>query len=79
MNEEIKNKEGYIYVAEPMQLWNMLVETWNEKEELLERINKAIKIIEDDYYSLNTTDIDKIFVNNKLLQVRKILKGDSHE
>lgn len=37
-------------------------------------IDKAIKFIEDDYYSLNTIDINSIAItSNKLLQVRKIL------
>lgn len=41
-----------------------------------ERIDKAIKLIEDIYYSKNTTDIDSIVVSDdKLLQVRKLLKG----
>lgn len=40
----------------------------------------AIKIIEDNYYSKNTTDIDSIVVSsNKFIQVRKILKGDNNE
>ena len=39
-----------------------------------EVIDKAIKFIEDDYYSLNTIDINSIAItSNKLLQVRKIL------
>lgn len=40
-------------------------------------IDKVIKWIENDYYSMNTTDIDSILVrNNKLVQIRKFLKGD---
>lgn len=50
------------------------------KEELKQKediIDKVIKWIENDYYSMNTTDIDTILVtNNKLLQIRKFLKGD---
>lgn len=50
----------------------------NERDkhfELEEKINKAIKLIEDNYYSKNTTDIDSIVVSgDKLLQVRKVLK-----
>lgn len=43
--------------------------------ELLTKIDKVIKLIDDNYYSKNTTDIDTIAVsNNKILQVRKILK-----
>lgn len=46
-------------------------------EGLFEIIDKAIKFIEDSYYSMNTTDIDKIAkTNNRLLQVRNILKGE---
>lgn len=40
-----------------------------------EIINKAIKFIEDDYYSMNTTNIDDIgWTSNKLLIVRNMLK-----
>lgn len=40
-----------------------------------ESINKGIKIIEDSYYSKNTTDIDSIVVSSdKLIQIRWILK-----
>lgn len=40
-----------------------------------EAIDKAIKFIEDEYYSLNTIDINSItLTSNKLLQVRNILK-----
>ena len=40
-----------------------------------EVIDKAIKIIEDTYYSKNTTDIDSIVLSSdKLIKVRKILK-----
>ena len=40
-----------------------------------EVIDKAIKIIEDTYYSKNTTDIDSIVSSSdKLIKVRKILK-----
>ena len=42
-----------------------------------ELIKKVIKIIEDDYYSKNTVDIDSVSIpNNKLIQIREILKGD---
>jgi hypothetical protein len=43
--------------------------------ELLNKIDKVIKLIENNYYSKNTTDIDTIaLTNNKMLQVRQILK-----
>ena len=50
------------------------------ESKLQQRIDKAIEVIEESYYSKNTTDIDSIVVsNNKLLQVRNILKGDDDE
>lgn len=43
--------------------------------ELLTKIDKVIKLIDDNYYSKNTTDIDAIGVsNNKMLQIRQTLK-----
>lgn len=46
-----------------------------ENKKYKEVIDKVIKLIEDSYYSKNTTDIDSIVVSgDKLLQVRKILK-----
>lgn len=46
-----------------------------ENQKYKEVIDKAIKLIEDSYYSKNTTDIDSIVLSgDKLLQVRKILK-----
>lgn len=51
-----------------------LKEHLHQKEDI---IDKVIKWIENDYYSMNTTDIDTILVtNNKLVQIRKFLKGD---
>lgn len=51
-----------------------LKEHLHQKEDI---IDKVIKWIENDYYSMNTTDIDSILVrNNKLVQIRKFLKGD---
>ena len=51
-----------------------LKEQLEQKEDI---IDKVIKGIENDYYSMNTTDIDTIVVtNNKLLLIRKFLKGD---
>ena len=53
------------------------IDLYNEVIDLQEKIDKAIEVIEKSYYSKNTTDIDSIVVsNNKLLQVRNILKGD---
>ena len=46
-----------------------------EYEELHNKIDKVVKLIEYNYYSKNTTDIDSIVIsNNKLIQIRKILK-----
>lgn len=51
-----------------------LKEKLEQKEDI---IDKVIKWIENDYYSMNTTDIDNILAkNSKLLQIRKFLKGD---
>ena len=45
-------------------------------EGLLKIIDKAEKFIEGSYYSKNTTDIDSVVIsNNKLLQIRNILRG----
>ena len=46
-----------------------------ENKKYKEVIEKAIKCIEDTYYSKNTTDIDSIVLSNdELLKIRKILK-----
>ena len=46
-----------------------------ENKKYKEVIEKAIKLIEDTYYSKNTTDIDSIVLsNNELLKIRKIFK-----
>lgn len=56
-------------------LYEMLNNAINENERHKKAIDRAVKFIEDDYYSLNTTDINSIaMTNNKLLQVRNILK-----
>ena len=48
-----------------------------ENQKYKEAINKAIKFIEDDYYSLNTTDINSIAItSDKLLKVREMLKEE---
>ena len=57
----------------------LLRQLQQENQQLKDRINKAIKIIEDDYYSLNTVDINRIVVSgNKLIKVREILKGGNN-
>ena len=46
-----------------------------ENKKQKEAIDKSIKLIEDTYYSKNTTDVDSIVLsNNKLLKIREILK-----
>ena len=65
-------KTIYIHYAEERDK-NYELEQENQKYK--EVIDKAIKLIEYNYYSKNTTDIDSIIVSgDKLLQVRKILK-----
>lgn len=60
---------------EEVLLVNYIKQLQQENQKYKEKINRAIKLIEDSYYSKNTTDIDNIVVlGNKLLQVRKILK-----
>ena len=56
-------------------LYEMLNNAINENKRHKKAIDIAVKFIEDDYYSLNTTDINSIAItSNKLLQVRNILK-----
>lgn len=56
-------------------LYEMLKDVVNENERHKKAIDRVVKFIEDDYYSLNTTDINSIAItSNKLLQVRNILK-----
>lgn len=57
-----------------IELYEEMANFREESRESKKAINKAIKFIEDDYYSLNTIDINSIVMtSNKLLQVRKIL------
>ena len=59
---------------EELSLVDYIKQLQQENKRYKEVINKAIKLIEDSYYSKNTTDIDSIVVSgDKLLQVRKIL------
>ena len=68
-----KMYESYADTVERMQMW--LDESERENKKYKEVIDKAIKCIEDIYYSKNTTDIDSIVLsNNELLKIRKILK-----
>ena len=62
-------KDVFIELFEEMSNWR------EESKKQKEVIDKAIKFIEDTYYSKNTTDIDNIVLSsNKLIEVRKILK-----
>ena len=50
-------------------------ELMKENNKYKEVIDKAIKLIEDTYYSKNTTNIDSIILSSdKLLRIREILK-----
>lgn len=57
------------------KLSNSLLSEENKIDKYKEVIDKAIKLIEDTYYSKNTTDIDSIVLSgDKLIKVREILK-----
>lgn len=80
-SEEIKLTE-YLHniIEENISLRKQNDRLWIQKLDYIDRISKAIKFIEDSYYSKNTTDINSIGVsNNKLIQIREILKGDVDE
>ena len=67
LKEHIKKYEHYCKTTGIKELM--------ENKKYKEVIDKAIKCIEDTYYSKNTTDIDSIVLsNNELLKIRKILK-----
>ncbi len=69
-NQELK-AELQLYQG-ALKRENEAIHRVNELEEV---IDKAIKLIEDTYYSKNTTDIDSIVLSSdKLIKVRKILK-----
>ena len=58
------------------ELFDEMVNWREESEKQKELFDKAIKFIEDTYYSKNTTDIDSIvFSSDKLIKLREILKG----
>ena len=60
---------------EKLSLVDYIEQLQQENQKYKEVIDKAIKYIEDTYYSKNTTDIDSIVLsNNELLKIRKILK-----
>ena len=65
---------GYIYYYDVIEILN-IDDLYEQVKKQKEVIDKAIKIIEDTYYSKNTTDIDSIVSSSdKLIKVRKILK-----
>ena len=67
-------KTIYIHYAEERDK-NYKLEEENKKYK--EVIDKAIKFIEDTYYSKNTTDIDSIVLSSdKLIKVKEILKEE---
>lgn len=67
LKEDIKG-----YEQERQKIYNSI--PFKENQQLKDSINKAIKLIEKDYYSLNTMNIDKVYEFNIPLRVRKILK-----
>ena len=82
MSEEKIKLTEYLHniIEENISLRKQNDTLWKQKLEYIGRINKAIELIEDRYYSKNTTDIDSVSIsNNKLIQIRKILKGDVDE
>ena len=73
-NKQLKEENEFLKseIEEAKRIFQKYLEYIGERDE---RINKAIKYIEDTYYSKNTTDIDSIVLsNNELLKIRKILK-----
>lgn len=74
----MKDKDFYIYMADPTQLWNMLVETWNEKEDLNKRINKAIEYIEKNtVLFMELHKQGNYFINCNADKLLQILKGSN--
>ena len=82
------NKEDYFkyyiqgsdHYLIPKDVFNELFDemaNWREEsEKQKEVIDRAIKFIEDTYYSKNTTDIDNIVLSSdNLIKLREILKG----
>ena len=58
------------------ELFDEMVNWREESEKQKEVFDKAIKFIEDTYYSKNTTDIDSIVLSSdNLIKLRQILKG----
>ena len=71
--EKYKIRDYYMIPVEVIDNIFYLFEQQCKKQK--EVIDNAIKCIEKEYYSKNTTDINSIGITtNKLLQIRKILK-----
>ena len=71
--------QGSDHYLIPKDIFNELYDEMNnwkqDTQKYKEVIDKAIKLIEDTYYSKNTTDIDSIVLSSdKLIKVRGILK-----
>ena len=61
------------------ELFDEMVNWREESKKQKEVFDKAIKFIEDTYYSKNTTDIDNIVLSsNKLIKLREILKDSNN-
>ena len=75
INYPVESKtNGYINWYDVIEILN-IDDLYEQVKKQKEVIDKAIKIIEDTYYSKNTTDIDSIVSSSdKLIKVRKILK-----
>ena len=70
------DKSHIIYKMKDLGSFAELQKMKDVNQKYKKAIERAIKLIEDDDYSLNTTDINSIAItSNKLLQVRNILKG----
>ena len=76
-NNELKMIDDYIKELEAYK-YNLdrdYLRLEKENKKLKEVYEKAIKLIEDTYYSKNTTNIDSIVLSSdKLIKVREILK-----
>lgn len=69
------DKSHIIYKMKDLGSFAELQEMKDVNQKYKKAVERAIKLIEDDYYSLSTIDINSItLTSNKLLQVRNILK-----
>ena len=86
MSKEDYNKyyiQGSDHYLIPKDVFNELFDemvNWREESEKQKEVfDKAIKFIEDTYYSKNTTDIDSIVLSSdNLIKLRKILKDSNN-